>query len=57
MIDESAIKAKRDELTKQRDDYVAQANQQIAMFNGAIAVCDQLLGVGVVVPENDKPAM
>ena len=56
MIDESTIKSKRDELTKQRDEYVAQANQQIAMFNGAIAVCDQLLGVGVVVPENDKPA-
>ena len=56
MIDESAVKAKRDELTKQRDEYIANANQQIAMFNGAIAVCDQLLGVGVVVTENDKPA-
>ena len=56
MIDESAVKAKRDELTKQRDEYIANANQQIAMFNGAIAVCDQFLGVGVVVPENVKPA-
>lgn len=43
MFNEEQLKAKREEIVKQRDEFRMQANGQIAFFNGQIAMIDDML--------------